>query len=805
MIMIRFSLFAHFFIVALMLIIGSRASAEIVLDVFRFDTVAEARAAWQARASSPAVELYSDAENGEGLRFPLIFGEGNARCYWDRTMSADLSGESVVAMRLYVEEIAPIGYTTLYFQSGPGWYSGSLGGLNPGWQTVRIPIASFTAEGAPLGWGQITGIRFSPWKGAVGETSIVATDLRVYTPAIALVQATYNSDTRSAANNASLIASHLDTLGLDYGRITDEDVEAGYLEGSKIAIFPYNAEMPDTELDAIEAFTGGGGKIIMFYSCPPRVASLLGMNIFSYIQKRMSEMVVAGGVLECDLGNIRQATWNYMRVQPASPGTQVLAHWKDEDGNVLPDPAWILAEKGAYMSHILLEGDSEKKTRLMALLLAHFDDGLRSAITQSATVGIGRLGYYEGYDELVAAIEADALLTPRRAKVEEKLQLAETEKQAATETTDFCDVLAHATVAREHLLDAFFLAQPSKPGEFRGVWNHNGTGPWPGDWERAAENLAENGINAVFPNMLWGGVAHYDSEYLPHSETFDTYGDQIEQCVEACHARGIEVHVWKVNWNLSRAPQWFIDQMRAEGRLQVDANGEEKEWLAPAHPDNYELELNSMVEVATKYNVDGVHFDYIRYSDRTVDYSPIAREKYEEARGITVANWPEDCYIGPLAEDYNDWRVAQITRLVRGVKERLVELGREDVKVSAAVFPSYPDCRRQVGQDWALWVREGYLDFVCPMDYVDSMYTWRSYVTSQLGHVNGAVPVYPGMGQFSLTSTDHARGARQLRMTRDWGTNGWMLFNYDMEMATEVLPKLRKGLTAGQTAGMVFR
>ena len=45
---------------------------------------------------------------------------------------------------------------------------------------------------------------------------------------------------------------------------------------------------------------------------------------------------------------------------------------------------------------------------------------------------------------------------------------------------------------------------------------------------------------------------------------------------------------------------------------------------------------------------------------------------------------------------------------------------RPGLKISAAVFGSYPGCRESVAQDWPAWVKAGYLDFVCPMDYTTS-------------------------------------------------------------------------------------
>ena len=72
----------------------------------------------------------------------------------------------------------------------------------------------------------------------------------------------------------------------------------------------------------------------------------------------------------------------------------------------------------------------------------------------------------------------------------------------------------------EQLAEAYLRAQPSRRREGRAVWNHSGTGAYPGDWDRSARLLARNGFNMVLPNMLWAGQAHYPSDVLPRSETF---------------------------------------------------------------------------------------------------------------------------------------------------------------------------------------------------------------------------------------------------------------------------------------------
>jgi len=183
-----------------------------------------------------------------------------------------------------------------------------------------------------------------------------------------------------------------------------------------------------------------------------------------------------------------------------------------------------------------------------------------------------------------------------------------------------------------------------------------------------------------------------------YSKTFDKYGDQIAQCVKAAHRNGLEVHVWKVNWNLSHAPEDFIQKMRKAGRTQVSPTGEPIDWLCPSHPDNFRLELDSLLEIVRKYEVDGLHLDYIRYPSSEGCYCDGCRERFSRDTGKAVKNWPSDVITGTRREEYLNWRCEQITRLVRAVHEQARKL-RKGLKLSAAVFSNYPACREQVGQD----------------------------------------------------------------------------------------------------------
>jgi uncharacterized lipoprotein YddW (UPF0748 family) len=360
--------------------------------------------------------------------------------------------------------------------------------------------------------------------------------------------------------------------------------------------------------------------------------------------------------------------------------------------------------------------------------------------------------------------------------------------------------IAAAGKAREAMIDALCLAQTAAAGEHRGIWCHSAFGLPGRTWDQTVKVLADNGFTAVLPNMLWGGVAFYESDVLPVAPEVKRQGDQIAQCLAACRKYGVQCHVWKVNFNMGwQTPKDFAQRMKAEGRTQVRPNGAgNDQWLCPSHPDNRKLEIDAMVEVVRKYAVDGVHFDYIRYPGMEGCYCKGCRERFEKAIGHAAAHWPAD--VGPRGELYEKWldfRRDQITAVVAGVAEQARKV-RPGVKISAAVFSNWAADRDGVGQDWKLWCQRGYMDFVCPMDYTEHDSQLESMVSRQLPWAGG-VPCYPGIGVSCWADpTDIARVIEQVRVTRRQKTGGFTIFNLDAPVATEILPLLGKGMTRGK-------
>jgi uncharacterized lipoprotein YddW (UPF0748 family) len=767
------------------------------LDAMDYRTTADAQQAWVASDGTPQVTVVADAGRPAlQLLAPFAADARLPRTVLDRRVSLDLADAGQFTLTVRAADPQAVGQVSLYFRSGEGWYSGGAELGKPGWQTLEFPKSSFHTEGQPAGWQKIDGLRISFWRKEAKDSVIHLRGLAAGWHDVALVVPSsreHDAEQATARESAGNMSQLLAELGLGADTIDDADVVRGGLGKRRVAVVAYDPHLDGAPAEALAKFVQGGGKLLACYTLPQGLAHTLGFDQLKYVaQKEPGQLAEMRFQAEDVAGlpkSVRQSSWNITSAQPAGQNARVIGRWFDKRGQATGLPALLLSDRGAFVTHLLLPGDRDAKGQLLAAILGRLDPLLWPEMAQSQVAQAGRVGHCPDLDALERFVRAseveNAVLQLRVGKAMIRMAGKDVERKSYPEAA----VAAHR--AHEALASAYLESQPSPPREGRGFWDHSGTGAYPGDWERTAKELSSGGFNMVFPNMLWAGVAHYPSDVLPRSETFTRYGDQLAQCVKAAHAHGIEVHVWKVNHNLSTAPRDFVQRLRREGRLQVTVAGKPQDWLCPSNPENLKLEVASMFEVAAKYDVDGLHFDYIRYPDRECCYCDGCRRRFEAEAGVRVAHWPEDCYRGPLQSRYEDWRCQQITRLVKTVHDEAKKL-RPAIKISAAVFGSYPDCRRSVGQDWVAWVREGLLDFVCPMDYSDTDPPFVDLVSRQLKLVDGRVPLYPGIGAWRLGSAD--RVASQVYQARRLGAPGFTLFNLDAGAAETLLPGMALGI-----------
>lgn len=750
------------------------------------------------------------AESADGqtvLRLPVRFaGTTEPRAYWDARVQLDLARDRGLRFMVYCEDPAQAGYFNVYLRSGGGWYNQTFScGPGGAWREVLLDKWAFGSEDSPAGFARVDGIRVSAWRGGNADTVMyVAHFGRVpATGNIGVVRAdsAMPGDARRARTIQDFTAhtaALLDRLGLPYVPLADLDL-AAHAGGLDLLLFPYNPSLPDTAYAAVERFVTRGGKLITCFNIPAPLARIAQLAPGAYVGEETSGQFAsirpANGGLPGMPDITPQASWNIVAMTPANASGRVAARWHTAAGVDTGHPAVVVTERAAHLTHLFLRDAPDEKARLLLAMVGHLLPNAWETAARAAMTRAGAFGPYTGFEQAVAGLSA---ATPERARADlEQARAFHARAGEALARGDHPGALANAAEARNRLFRAYAAAQPARPGEFRGFWCHNAYGVPGMSWDEAVRNLAANGFNAVLPNMLWGGVAYYPSSVLPVAADVGVQGDALAQCLAACRKYGVACHVWKVNWNMGGgAPAPFKARMKAEGRTQVDARGAAKDdWLCPSHPDNQQLEIDAMVEAATRYQVDGVHFDYIRYPDADHCYCQGCRRRFEAATGAPVGNWPAAVASGtPLRAQWLAFRRAQITRVVSEVR-RVLDDTRPGVKVSAAVFREAPRDRDTIGQDWEAWCRAGYLDFVCPMNYTPHTDEFARMTTRQRAWT-GEVPLYPGIG-FSTWSLEEPAVTlfEQIQAARGAGAPGFVIFNYAAREAAEIVPLCGLGIT----------
>lgn len=778
----------------------ARAAEVQVIDDFEYADEAALQAAWVPdEKTSPALFLSHESQGGsKALALPCEFTRpGLNRAVYDRYMALDLTRYGTITFDFYAKDPDSIQGCTLYFHTGEGWYGCGFAAPD-GWQRITLGKGEFEPEDHPGSWATVDRVRICAWKGEERETVCAVDNLEARTEDVALVRGTPDSgDQATSQAQFEQLQGYLNAMGVPFGVLTDEDVEAGSLAAYKVAVFCYSPDQTDALADAVCQFIAAGGKALVFYTIHERIAQAMGLGQITYRRPvttgEFAQVELEASALPGLPTGFGQGSWNINEPAADLPGAQVIGWWRNPEGE-RTGKAVVVTEQGAFIGHVLVSGDDEVKRQFVVALLGRFVPGVWEAAARSALAGALKIGPYTNRVDLGKYLAEVGPTTGSAQFIADKLQeaqAAETRAQELLAQGQYPQVLQEATTLRTALAAAYFRAHGSRDGEFRAVWNHSGTGDCE-SWDDAMRRLSEAHFNAVVPNMWWGGVAYYDSKILPHDPLVERLGDQIALAVEAGKKWGVEVHPWKVNYNLDNAPDWFVAQMRAEGRLQANHSGGEIRWLCPSHPANFQLELDTMLEVVRNYDVDGVHFDYIRYPDGDSCYCDGCRRRFQQDTGLTVKTWPDDVWDGELRQAYRDWRCEQITRLVKATYEEAHRL-KPHIKISAAVWGEYPAVKDLIGQDWALWVREGWLDFVCPMDYSANDRYFDALVARQVSLVGGRIPLYAGIGQFIMPD-DQVAG--QIEIARQRGTDGFILFNMGLGLATRTLPLLSQGVTS---------
>lgn len=762
-----------------------------------------AQKAWRAQSSSPAAVMRDlDGEKTLTLQCDFSTNPGD-RAAWDMKMEpTDFTQFEAIALDLRCENFAPINSISLYLQTPTGWHNSSVSlKKNHEWETVVIRRSNMKAEGNPGGWDNIIGLRLAAWKGDDKDTTIYVRNLRkvgvlgVDTKILLVNSAANQEDNHSYVE---LTSNLFKRVGIRHAILNDTELHPELLAKANLVILPYNPDLPDSTEDMLADYLQKGGKLIACYHMPKKLSSVTGIPRGTYLvpepANQFLTMRPVDNLLPGAPPSTIQGSWNISAVTNPGDRAKAVANWFDGEEKDTGIPAIIASDNALFVSHILTPDDLTTKSQLLMAMAGLLRPEIWSEALESRNKNLTQV--VERASLVSPDFQPTQETTDEIAKRQSAAKNLEAKALAAANAKDYQNALAAIDEAIQNYREIYFLRQKPKDKEFRAFWCHSAYGVKGMTWDEAIKRLKDNGFNAIFTNMLWGGVAFYPSDVLPVASDIAEKGDQLAECLAACRKYGVEIHVWKVNWNLGHAvPPSHVDAMRAAHRLQQSFEGEEQPWLCPSNPDNQKLELDSLTELVRKYSVDGIHFDYIRYPNPSYCFCDPCRQRFEASTGKPVTDWPTD--VRPKGDRREEWITFcqnNITGVVKSVSEEARKI-RPEVKISAAVFRNWDTDSRSVMQDWKLWCERGYLDFVCPMNYTTSTSTFNRWIAKQKEWA-GPAKLLPGIGASATGISQTAEDViEQIEITRKHNTDGFLIFNYGLREANEILPMLGLGET----------
>lgn len=284
---------------------------------------------------------------------------------------------------------------------------------------------------------------------------------------------------------------------------------------------------------------------------------------------------------------------------------------------------------------------------------------------------------------------------------------------------------------------------------------------------------AANFNTILFQTRIRGDVL-YPSSIEPFNDIFTGKEgrapgyDPLAFAIDECHKRGLELHAWCV-----AIPLGTQKHVASLGKQSVTKKKPsickqyQREWfLDPGNPETKEYLFSIVKEIVSRYDVDGIHLDYIRYPDHPKKFPDAdTYRKYGQKKKLS------------------QWRRDNITAIVRHIHNG-VKAFKPWVRMSSSPIGKYKDTSRYTSGGWNAyhavfqdaqgWLKEGIQDIIFPMMY----FTGNNFYPFALDWQEKCYGRYvvPGLGIYFMhpKEKDWSLGEieREIYFTRDYHLAG---------------------------------
>ena len=324
-------------------------------------------------------------------------------------------------------------------------------------------------------------------------------------------------------------------------------------------------------------------------------------------------------------------------------------------------------------------------------------------------------------------------------------------------------------------------------------------GEWVIRWEIPNEKSAINivkeakkdGYNALFIQTYARGEVLFPSQKFPQFEELRTKKDLLKIIIRDAHKLGISVHIWinlfyawsqapfpkKSNHIRYTHPDWFLTDKYGKSMLyysipELKKKGLPGYFISPFASGVVDYFKSLLREILTNYDIDGVHFDYVRFPDRGLDYGIDIKAEFMRKYYLKRDD-PLGPFLGTkkISGLWEKEKREKITEIIRMLSSEAREIDPKII-ISVACVPDINSARMDYGQDWWIWVKDGIVDYAVPMVYFSNKVMFRRNLKKYFllkSHI------LPGIGGFLIKSKRALK--KQEDLVKDEGFAGYVVFS----------------------------
>ncbi|MAV64158.1 MAG: hypothetical protein CMG00_03085 [Candidatus Marinimicrobia bacterium] len=316
----------------------------------------------------------------------------------------------------------------------------------------------------------------------------------------------------------------------------------------------------------------------------------------------------------------------------------------------------------------------------------------------------------------------------------------------------------------------------------------------------------ENNFQKVFVQRRYRGDAFYNSDIVPKSSLIGKDFDPLSYAVELSNSLGLEIHAWVnvyILWSSNYEPQnknhvyykkkdWMEYNINGKSDFEIDLDvPQSSNWegifISPLHPEVNSYLINVYSEIVNKYDVYGLHLDYIRFQDDVYGYNKVGRKIFENKYKFDPLDIERDIIstkygwskteIDSIKKIWVNYKLESINSLLIEIRD-YINSSNKNIQLSAAVKSNPVLAKKKWSQDWALWINEELLDFAVVMNYTPDIINFGNSIEIIKEEIddNYSNRIIMGIGIYNQDSNSIAN---QVYLSYLYKFGGVSFFSYD--------------------------